>query len=65
MASERVTWENCPLCGRAAAVGWVDGVVVAVDCPGGCRPSQQEVADRSRPSTALPPGRRGTSVHRW
>ena len=33
---ERVTWENCPNCRRAAAVGWVDGRPVEFDCPRGC-----------------------------
>jgi hypothetical protein len=36
-ARERVTWETCPRCGLSAAVGWRDGALVAVDCPGGCR----------------------------
>ena len=36
-AGERVTWETCPRCGLSAAVGWRDGALVAVDCPGGCR----------------------------
>jgi hypothetical protein len=35
--SERVTWEDCPTCRRAAAVGWVNGRPVEFDCPGGCR----------------------------
>jgi hypothetical protein len=34
--SERVTWEDCPTCRRAAAVGWVNGRPVEFDCPGGC-----------------------------
>lgn len=34
--SERMTWEDCPNCRRVAAVGWVDGRPVEVDCPGGC-----------------------------
>jgi hypothetical protein len=33
----RLTWETCPRCGLSAAVGWRDGALVAVDCPGGCR----------------------------
>jgi hypothetical protein len=36
-SGERVTWETCPRCGLSAAVGWLDGALVAVDCPGGCR----------------------------
>ena len=35
--SERVTWDICPGCGRAAAVGWLDGDPVEFDCPRGCR----------------------------
>jgi hypothetical protein len=38
--SERVTWEDCPVCGRPAAVGWVDRHLVEFDCPGGCRVSE-------------------------
>jgi hypothetical protein len=36
-AGERVTWETCPRCGLSAVVGWRDGALVAVGCPGGCR----------------------------
>ena len=36
-AGERVTWETCPRCGLSAAVGWRDGALIAVDCPGGRR----------------------------
>ena len=36
-AGERVSWKTCPRCGPSAAVGWRDGALVAVDCPGGCR----------------------------
>jgi hypothetical protein len=35
-SSEHVTWETCPSCGLSAAVGWSDGRLVEVDCPGGC-----------------------------
>ena len=31
--SERVTWEDCPNCRRAAAVGWVNGHLVAPGDP--------------------------------
>jgi len=41
--SERVTWEDCPACRRAAAVGWVNGRPVVFDCPGGCRLSTEQV----------------------
>jgi hypothetical protein len=42
-ASERVTWEDCPCCRRAAAVGWVDGRPVEFDCPRGCHLSAEQV----------------------
>jgi hypothetical protein len=45
-ASERVTWETCPNCGLSAAVGWRDGVLVEVDCPGGCRLTSSDFAGR-------------------
>jgi CheY-like chemotaxis protein len=35
-ASERVSWADCPNCGGLAAVCWLDGEPVAVDCAGGC-----------------------------
>jgi hypothetical protein len=40
--SERVTWEVCPTCGRTAAVGWLNGSVVEVDCTSGCRLSNAD-----------------------
>jgi hypothetical protein len=42
-SSERVTWEDCPNCRRAAAVGWLDGRPVEFDCPGGCWLSAAQV----------------------
>ena len=45
-ASERVTWETCPRCGLSAAVGWRGGVLVEVDCPGGCRLTSSDFAGR-------------------
>ena len=42
-ASERVTWEDCPNCRRAAAVGWVNGRPVEFDCPRGCCLSAEQV----------------------
>ena len=42
-ASERVTWEDCPTCQRAAAVGWVDGQIIEFDCPRGCCLSAKQV----------------------
>ncbi|HYX95062.1 MAG TPA: hypothetical protein VE823_08340 [Geodermatophilus sp.] len=61
---ERLTWETCPTCGRCAAVGWQDGVPVAIDCPGGCRPSADAFARRA-PSAAVPsPTSRWTAAAR-
>jgi hypothetical protein len=34
--SDGVTWEDCPTCHRMAVVGWLDGQVLAFDCPAGC-----------------------------
>jgi hypothetical protein len=45
-AGERVTWETCPRCGLSAVVGWRDGALVAVDCPGGCRLTAADFARR-------------------
>src|SRR4051794_15948808 len=45
-AGERVTWETCPKCGLSAAVGWRDGALVALDCPGGCRLAAADFARR-------------------
>ena len=51
--SERVTWEDCPNCRRAAAVGWVHGRPIEFDCPRGCSLSAEQVhafaAGRGRP----------------
>jgi hypothetical protein len=55
--SERVTWETCPACGRLAAVGWLDGVPVQFDCPGGCR------LPRSRIVSTFSSWRVGTARH--
>ncbi len=41
--SEQVTWEDCPNCQRAAAVGWVDGRPIEFDCPHGCRLTAEQV----------------------
>src|ERR1700712_4848594 len=41
--SERVTWVGCPVCGRAAAVGWLDAMPAEVDCPGVCLPRLKAV----------------------
>jgi len=47
-ASERVTWETCPSCGKSAAAGWRDGVLIEWDCPGGCRLAAMDLAGRGR-----------------
>ncbi len=75
-ASERVTWEDCPGCRRAAAVGWVDGRPVEFDCPRGCRLSEEQVqvfaatghgrppaAGGSGPTARCRPGPLGTPYH--
>ncbi len=55
--SERITWEACPVCGAAAAVGWrhtdaPEGEPqpgeshehpIEFDCPNGCRLSELEL----------------------
>jgi hypothetical protein len=43
---ERITWKTCPRCGLSAAVGWRDGALVAVDCPGGCQLTAADFARR-------------------
>src|SRR4051794_37694401 len=45
-AGERVTWETCPGCGLSAVVGWRDGALIAVDCPGGCQLTAADFARR-------------------
>jgi hypothetical protein len=45
-SGERITWETCPMCDQSAAVGWRDGALVAVDCPGGCRLTATDFARR-------------------
>ncbi|WP_448625645.1 hypothetical protein [Geodermatophilus sp. URMC 64] len=58
--SERVTWETCPRCGRSAAVGWVDGRAVEVDCPGGCALPSAEFARQKAKAEGTT-----SSVERW
>jgi hypothetical protein len=41
--SERITWEDCPSCARAAAVGWLDGEAVEFDCPSLCWVTLSEI----------------------
>jgi hypothetical protein len=52
-ASERVTWEQCPVCQRPAAVGWLNAQPVEFDCAAGCCLSVEQVqvfaARRGRP----------------
>jgi hypothetical protein len=55
---ERVTWETCPRCGLSAAVGWREGALVAVDCPGGCRMTAADCTRRKPKGLRFPaPGR--------
>ncbi len=62
---ERLTWETCPRCGRCAAVGWRDGVPVAVDCPGGCRPTLGEFARGTPCAAASRTARWTAAAHTW
>jgi hypothetical protein len=58
--SERVTWDTCPNCGRFAAVGWRDGVLVEADCPSGCRLTAEDFGLRVPALRGFPaPARRG------
>jgi hypothetical protein len=54
--SDGVTWADCPNCHRAAVVGWLDGQVLAFDCPAGCRLTAEQreffAARRGRPPVA-------------
>jgi hypothetical protein len=54
-AGERVTWETCPNCGLSAAVGWRDGVLVIVDCPGGCNVTATDFAWQGPRRRKFPP----------
>jgi hypothetical protein len=54
-ASERVTWDVCPSCGRFAAFGWCDGVLVEVDCPSGCRLTPEDFGRRALSLRGFPP----------
>jgi hypothetical protein len=51
-------WESCPNCGRLAAVGWLDGYPIQVDCPNGCSVDPARVVStfRFRPTDGLPAG---------
>ena len=63
---ERLTWETCPRCGRCAAVGWRDGVPVAVDCPRGCRPAPGEFERHTPRAAARSRTARWTAAaHTW
>jgi hypothetical protein len=45
MSSDRITWEICPVCGRPAAVGWLDVEAAEFDCTAGCLPSIAQVRE--------------------
>ncbi len=64
-ASERVTWETCPSCGRCAAVGWRGGIPVEADCPGGCMLTAAEFARRTRQYVPSAVGRWTTAANTW
>ncbi len=54
--SERITWERCPGCGDAAAVGWAGDRPVEIDCLQGCvipPASLAELAGRPSPRPSL------------
>jgi hypothetical protein len=59
VASERITWETCPRCGLTAAVGWLDGVPVEVDCTAGCAPTEQDLGRVRRAAGGW------SSLERW
>ncbi len=45
MSTDGITWEDCPVCGGTAAVGWVDDYPAEFDCPGGCVPSIAQIRE--------------------
>ncbi len=51
--SELVTWETCPTCGGAAAVGWLDEAPVEFDCPRHCSLDRVEVRAAFEPRSGL------------
>ncbi|MGY1712662.1 hypothetical protein ACI8AC_24440 [Geodermatophilus sp. SYSU D00758] len=55
--SERVTWEDCPVCRRVAAVGWSSVRPVEFDCPNGCSPSAEQIRVLA--------GRQGRAPREW
>ena len=53
MSSDEITWEVCPVCGRPAAVGWIDAYPAEFDCTAGCLPSIAQIrrfAERQSPT---------------
>ena len=55
MSSDRVTWEVCPVCGRTAAVGWVDADPIEFDCTAACIPTLLQVRELAASQPALHP----------
>ena len=55
MSSDRVTWEVCPVCGRTAAVGWVDADPIEFDCTADCIPTLLQVRELAASQRALHP----------
>ena len=43
MGSDGISWEVCPVCGRTAAVGWVNNSPAEFDCTAGCLPSTTQM----------------------
>lgn len=48
--SEHITWTTCPLCGEAAAIGWLMKKPIEFDCKTGCiLPDLQLLKRRTTP----------------
>ena len=56
--SERITWEQCPSCGDAAAVGWIRDEPVEFDCVRNCDLTQEQMVTlhRRRPDGTVERG---------
>ena len=46
--SDRITWEDCPGCGRTAAVGWLNDQPLEFDCTAGCQLTAAQFRDLAR-----------------
>jgi hypothetical protein len=56
-ASDRVSFEDCPSCGGAATVGWLEADFCEIDCHSGCAP-------RIAQTPAFPSGPDGDTMAR-